>query len=74
MIPALFLLAVRMVEGTRWAWGLAIGYVATCVLGEAIVGKQFKALQQSLYLVTGGTIALWCLCLTRAFAPREPAR
>lgn len=69
LIPALYLLAQAALAGRRWAIGLAIAYTAACVLGEEIVGKDFKNVQQSLYLTTLGTITLWALCLSPALDP-----
>lgn len=71
LIPALFLLVIACIRGRAWAWILAATYAATCVLGEEIVGKDFKEVQQHLYLVTFGTIVMWVLSLGRGFSPPE---
>ena len=75
LIPAMFLLAIAMVRGVRAAWVLAVAYALACVLGEEIVGKSFKNIQQSCYFVTAGTFVLWGLCLSPhafSFSKKEP--
>ena len=63
LIPAIFLLVMRGLEGRRWIWWFLGSYVVLCLLGEEITGKDLKQVQQSLYLVTAGTLAIWGLCL-----------
>lgn len=63
LMPALFLLGVGLAAKSRAAWVIAVGYFVACVLGEEVVGKDFKNVQQSLYLTTAGTFVVWGLCL-----------
>ena len=45
---------------------LAAVYALLCLAGEELTGKALKNLQQSLYLVTLGTLAMWAFALLRA--------
>jgi hypothetical protein len=51
------------VQQRRWLFLLL--YVALCGIGEELVGKDLKNLQQSLYLTTLGSLALLALLLRR---------
>ncbi len=64
LLPAFWLL-LRHGWGTgrRWPWVLLGGYVLTCALGEELVGKDLKNVQQSLYLATFWALALVPLLL-----------
>lgn len=68
LAPAAFLLVLRGMSGARWVWVLLVAYIPLCVLGEEIVGKDGKQVQQSLYLVTAGTLAMWGAVLARRAA------
>ncbi len=61
--PALFLLLGSAFSGRRWLWYLLGIYVLANLLGEQIVGKELKNLQQCLYLLTISTTVIWALCL-----------
>ncbi len=64
LLPAFFLLVVRAFQGSLMARNCAVAYFFACVAGGGdIVGRGTKEVQQSLYLVTFGTIALWVTCL-----------
>jgi hypothetical protein len=66
LLPAFALLLARGFAGRR-ALLAALGvYAAVCLAGEDLTGKAFKELQQSLYVFTAGTLALWGLCLAAA--------
>ncbi len=63
LLPTLFLLSASAIQRRRGAiLGLAL-YTLGCVAGEELTGKELKNLQQSLYLVTLGTLALWLYSL-----------
>jgi hypothetical protein len=75
LIPALFLLAAHACAGSRAAWIAVVLYLAGCVAGEELTGKELKNLQQSLYIVTLGTLAAWLFALvTKLPAGRRGAR
>jgi hypothetical protein len=63
LLPALALAAAQR------RWTFLVFYVLLCALGEELVGKDLKNLQQSLYLTTLGTLALWALALRTAARP-----
>ena len=65
LIPTFFLIARYVLQGRHWAWGFATAYFALCVVGEQIVGKGWKSVQQSLYLTTIGTLAVLAICLSQ---------
>jgi len=68
LIPAIFLVAAQGFRGPprpRWPWIFLGAYVLVCGLGEQLVGKEFKNVQQSLYFTTAGTLALWGITLGR---------
>ena len=73
MIPAFFLLLLYGAQKHRWIFLLATLYLLTCSLGEEILGKDTKNLQQSLYVFTVWNIILWALCLRLAFKIPPPA-
>ena len=73
LIPVWFLLSIRALQGSRAVVVFAAVYVVACTLGEELVGKDLKQVQQSLYLVTAGTIALWGFCLWDAWRTPRPA-
>ena len=76
LLPAFFMLGICALTDyarrPRWAWVLAGTYFAACVLGEEIVGKGFKNVQQSLYLTTVGTLACLAFCLWQALRATCP--
>lgn len=72
LLPAFFLLALRLAEGRRRLWWFVGAYVLLCVLGEEVQGKDVKNLQQSLYLTTAGTLFLWAIDLRDARRPGGP--
>ncbi len=60
LIPVFFLLVVSAIDGSRLARWLAIVYFVLCSAGGGdLVGDAAKEWEQSLYLATFGTIALW---------------
>ncbi len=61
LLPALFLMVCQGMQGRRWAWYFLALYFGLCTLGEQFVGREYKNLQQSLYLVTAGTVGLWAV-------------
>ena len=63
LAPAFALLWLRGLGGRRWVLWFAAFYWLACVAGEALVGKAVKNVQQSLYIVTVGTLLLWAMCL-----------
>ena len=63
LIPAMFYLVGSAMAGRSWLWYAFAGYGITCVLGEEIIGKELKNQQQSLYLLTLGSLTIWTLCL-----------
>jgi hypothetical protein len=65
LIPAIFLVATHGFRGARWPWIFLGAYVLVCGLGEQLVGKEFKNVQQSLYFTTAGTLALWGITLKK---------
>ena len=64
-IPALFLCVVAR----RWVF--LASYVLLCGVGEELIGKSWKNLQQSCYFVTLGAIALWAIMLRDAWRSRQ---
>lgn len=77
LIPAFFLLVVLGLRGRRTAWACAAGYLLVCGLGEELVGKEFKQVQQAHYFTTFGTLILLGMCLwqtTRQRLPSGPER
>lgn len=73
LVPAIFLLACRAAAGARRIWWVLFAFALLCVLGEELVGKDLKQVQQSLYLVTAATVALWACCIAGANEGRSPA-
>jgi hypothetical protein len=73
LIPAFFLLLLYGAQKHRWIFLLATLYILTCSLGEEILGKDTKNLQQSLYVFTVWNIILWALCLRLVFKIPPPA-
>ena len=66
LIPGLFLLVIAAASGERRARWLAILYFVLCTaFGGDLVGDAVKEWQQSLYLVTLGTLAVWAWLLER---------
>ncbi len=68
LIPAIFLVAAQGFRGPprpRWPWIFLGVYILVCGLGEQLVGKEFKNVQQSLYFTTFGTLALWGITLKK---------
>ena len=65
LLPAFFWLWVAAAERRAWVV-LAAVYALLCLAGEELTGKALKNLQQSLYLVTLGTVAMWAFSLLRA--------
>ena len=63
LIPAFTLLGCLALSRKRWPWVLATIYFGACVVGEQLVGKEFKNLQQSYYFTTFGTLTLLGACL-----------
>ncbi|MHC5066135.1 MAG: glycosyltransferase family 87 protein [Planctomycetota bacterium] len=63
LAPAIFLLVSSAFSGRRWLWYLLGIYTFANLLGEQIVGKELKNLQQCLYLLTISTTVIWALCL-----------
>lgn len=63
LLPALFLIGTLAFRGRTWVWVFAGLYVFVCGMGEALVGKGFKQIQQSTYFTTFGTIAILGICL-----------
>ena len=65
LLPAMLVLASNATIGPRRAaaWSTVLVYTLACLLGEELVGKDFKNLQQSLYLTTAGTLCVlgWVL-------------
>lgn len=74
LIPAFFALSVAVLRRNRVAQVLAVAYFILCVAGGGdLVGDAVKEWQQSLYLATFGTIALWVWLLRRDALPPRPA-
>lgn len=74
LIPAFALLGWLALSGRRWPRVVAVAYFGLCVVGEQLIGKQFKLLQQSYYFTTFGTVALLVLCLwLTSKSDRDPA-
>ncbi|MCB9888955.1 MAG: DUF2029 domain-containing protein [Planctomycetes bacterium] len=69
LIPALFSLGALAARGARWPWVFGGGYFLLCVLGEEVVGKEFKNVQQSSYFTTLGTLGLLAICLAHLGRP-----
>lgn len=66
LMPFFFALGLRAMGPARprWIWAFAALYLLTCQLGEALVTKEGKMIQQAWYLTTWGTLA----CLGIAWA------
>ncbi len=77
LIPAFALLGClalgRHRPPWRWPWLVAIAYFGLCVLGEQIVGREFKNLQQSYYFTTFGTLGMLGLSLCLGTTAAGPA-
>lgn len=58
-LPALWLLLARALDGRPGARVAVALYWLATQPGAELVGKPFKEVQQSLYLVTWATLALW---------------
>jgi hypothetical protein len=67
LIPAFALTVTAALRGTRWLWIPLALYVPLCGLGEELLGKGYKQTQQSLYLVTAGTLAFWFATIVGAW-------
>jgi hypothetical protein len=63
LLPAFALLLAHGFVGRRRAFVFAAAYLLACGPGEELVGKELKNTQQSLYLATAGTLALWAILL-----------
>ena len=63
LIPAFFMIGTVAFGGCIWSWILAGLYVLFCGLGEELVGKGWKEIQQAHYFTTFGTMAILGLCL-----------
>lgn len=70
LLPAFFLLGTKALMGCRGAWTVAGAYLVFCVLGEEVVGKEFKNIQQSYYFTTAGTLAILGVCLWQVHHPQ----
>ena len=66
LVPAFFLLLARGLEGRRALLVFLGAYAALLIAGGDVIGKAFKELQSSLYIVTAGTVTIWALCLGAA--------
>ena len=73
LLPAFFLLATHAFRRRPIAWILASLYVLFCGLGEEVVGKGFKEVQQAYYFTTFGTLALLAWSLRQSAAVPLPS-
>ena len=73
LIPTFFLLLLHGAQKHPLVFLLATLYFLTCSLGEEILGRDTKNLQQSLYVFTIWNIILWSLCLRLASKTPAPA-
>ncbi len=70
LIPAFFALLCAGVNGRPGLLWVLGGYALVLLLGGDVLGRDLKELQQSLYLVTAGTVLLWALSVWRAWRDR----
>lgn len=69
LLPALTLVVGLAAARRREAWAFLAIYALALGPGEDLIGKSLKNTQQSLYVFTAGTLALWGICLRATAVP-----